>query len=157
MGYTVDIREVAPRPLAVVRERATRQTLSSRITGSPVWNLVRDRGLANGGHNVVVYRNMKQREFDLEVGVDVDAPFESDATLISTATPGGLVATTRHIGPYSTMSTAHAAIGATLSLKHLKFAGVSWEWYGHWSDDPDKLTTDIYYLLADEGGAEGDA
>src|SRR5690606_34615313 len=110
LGYTVEVREVAPHPLAVIRERAMRQTLGSRISGSPVWNLVRERGLANGGHNVVVYRNMDKREFDLEIGIDVDAPFESDATLISTTTPGGLVATTRHVGPYSTMSKAHAAI-----------------------------------------------
>jgi effector-binding domain-containing protein len=155
VGYTVEVREIEPLPIAVVRERATRQTLSGKITGSPVWNLVRERGLATGGHNVVVYRNMDKREFDLEVGVDVDAPFESDSVLIATMTPGGLVATTRHTGPYATMNVAHAAIGEVVSRSALKFAGVSWEWYGHWSDDPNQLSTDIYYLLTAEGRAEG--
>lgn len=140
----------------MIRERATRQTLSSKITGSPVWNLVRARGLKNAGHNVVVYRNMRQPEFDLEIGVDVLAPFDSDDTLISTTTPGGLVATTRHSGPYATMSAAHAAIGASLSLHNLKFAGVSWEWYGHWTDDPAALTTDIFYLLETTEHARGE-
>lgn len=28
------------------------------------------------------------------------------------------------------------------------FAGVSWEVYGHWSHDPSKRRTDIYFLLS---------
>jgi hypothetical protein len=29
--------------------------------------------------------------------------------------------------------------------------GVDWEIYGHWDDDPAKLRTDVFYLLADTG------
>jgi effector-binding domain-containing protein len=155
VAYFVELREAEPQQLGVVRDRANRATLSGKITGSPVWSLIRGRGLANGGHNVVVYHCLPADEFDIEVGVDVFAPFESDERLISTTTPGGLVVTTRHVGPYDRMSGAHAAIWARISRDRLTFSGVSWEWYGHWSDDPSALRTDIFYLVdAPDGGSE---
>lgn len=153
MTYVVDLREVEPRPLAVVRDRATRAMLVGKITGSPIWSLIRARGLANGGHNVVVYRSRVDGSFDLEIGVDVLAPFDSDAQLISTSTPGGLVATTRYTGPYDRMSGAHHAVQTLIREKDLSFSGTSWEWYGHWSDDPAALITDIFYLIAGPGPA----
>jgi len=29
-----------------------------------------------------------------------------------------------------------------------RLSGTRWEVYGHWTDDPSKLRTDVYYLLA---------
>jgi effector-binding domain-containing protein len=46
------------------------------------------------------------------------------------------------------MHPAHNAIHQWAKENNQPLAGPSWEIYGHWTDDPAALRTDIYYLLA---------
>jgi len=46
------------------------------------------------------------------------------------------------------MKPAHVAIHNWAREKGYKLARPSWEVYGHWNDDPAKLRTDIFYLIA---------
>jgi effector-binding domain-containing protein len=149
-AYRVDIREVVPQLLAVVRDRATSATLVAKILGSPVWDYMRAHGIKSGGHNVVVYFDEGGPEFRIEIGADVFERFEGSDGVVCSATPGGIVAATRHVGPYSLLSEAHSAIHAWCRLNRRSHTGTSWEIYGHWNDDPTKLTTDVFYLLEDE-------
>jgi effector-binding domain-containing protein len=66
----------------------------------------------------------------------------------NSATPAGTVATLAYFGPYDKMKPAHEEIHRYVAANGLKIAGPSWEVYGHWSDDPAQLRTDIFYLLA---------
>ena len=54
MPYQIELRQVAPQLLAVVRDVATSDTLVQKILGSPVWTYLRTHGIKSGGHNVVV-------------------------------------------------------------------------------------------------------
>jgi effector-binding domain-containing protein len=45
------------------------------------------------------------------------------------------------------MKPAHEAIHQWARENERRLTGTSWEVYGHWSDDPAKLRTDIYYLI----------
>ena len=95
-----------------------------------------------GGLNIVFYPEWDTTgEFDIECGVQVETGGNS-------ATPAGLVATTAHFGPYDRMGAAHEAIHQWVRENGRKIAGPSWEVYGHWSDDPAKLRTDIFYVIA---------
>ena len=80
-------------------------------------------------------------EFEIRCGVQVDSGGND-------ATPAGTVATTVHMGPYDQMKPAHEAIHQWARENGRKLAGPSWEVYGHWSDDPAQLRTDIFYLLS---------
>ena len=62
--------------------------------------------------------------------------------------PAGQVARAVHTGPYERLKETHDAIHAWATAGGHKFAGWSWEVYGDWTDDPTKLETTIYYLLA---------
>ncbi len=77
-------------------------------------------------------------------------PFEGDGTVSCSETPGGTVATTAHMGPYSEIPGAHGAVRQWCKDNGRKIAGPNWEVYGDWSDDPSQLRTDIYYLLEDQ-------
>jgi hypothetical protein len=55
MPYLVELRQVAPQLLAVVRDVATSDTLVQKILGSPVWTYLGKHGIKSGGHNIVVY------------------------------------------------------------------------------------------------------
>ena len=98
---------------------------------------------SKGELNIVFYPGTGAAgEFDIECGVQVVSGGNS-------STPAGTVATTVHMGPYDQMRPAHEAIHQWAGENGRKLAGPSWEVYGHWSDDPAKLRTDIFYLLSD--------
>lgn len=63
-------------------------------------------------------------------------------------TTAGEVATVAHFGEYSAMDGAYAALDQWCSANGRRQAGVSWEVYGDWDDDPAKRRTDIYKLLS---------
>ena len=94
-----------------------------------------------GRLNVVLYPATCAEEFEIACGVQVE-------TGGNAATPGGTVATTVYWGPYRLMKPAHAAIHEW-ARENGRQLGPSWEVYGHWSDDPAKLRTDICYLVVE--------
>ena len=66
---------------------------------------------------------------------------------ILAGTPAGEVATTAHWGDYSQMHGAYAALERWCAANRRKVAGVTWEVYGDWHDDPAQVRTDVYFLL----------
>lgn len=96
-----------------------------------------------GGLNIVSYPSWSLTgEFEIECGVQVESGGNS-------STPAGKVATAVHVGAYDTLKSTHEKIHLYVREHGHKLAGSSWEVYGHWLDDPAKLQTDIYYLLAE--------
>jgi effector-binding domain-containing protein len=69
------------------------------------------------------------------------------APIYLTHTPSGRVVTAAHFGPYQEMNRAYDAISAYLRDHDLRPTGPSWEVYGHWSDDPAKLRTDVFFTI----------
>jgi effector-binding domain-containing protein len=114
-----------------------------------VYATVRGEHIANDGLNVFVYRPLSAGEADIEFGVGVTAPFASVGRVVCSEVPSGEVATTTHWGDYGQLRRAHDAIIAWCKEQALPLDGTRWEAYGHWSDDPAKVRTDIFYLLAD--------
>jgi len=95
-----------------------------------------------GGLNIVFYPGSDMAGgFEIGCGVQLESGGNA-------ATPAGLVATTVYFGPYDRMKPAHEAIHRWSRENGRKLAGPSWEVYGHLSDDPAQLRTDIFYLVA---------
>jgi len=138
-------------PILVVRRRADRQELARVVSEAcgVVWDDIRRREVRSHGRNVAVYLNDR---IDLEVGVEVgpDAAPSDDVAL--SATPAGVVATTTHLGPYDRLRQAHPVVRPWCDAHELRLAGPNWEVYGHWTDDPEQLRTDVFYLLAADSG-----
>jgi effector-binding domain-containing protein len=149
-GADVRIETVQPRLIAAVRVHTTLPGLPAAIrTGlDQVWPQIKDRS----GFNVVLYHPSQPDglgpEFDIETGVEVPSGFEPQAPLYLTHTPGGRVVTATHWGAYSQMMDAYRAIEAYRQAHSLRFKGPSWEVYGHHSDDPAKLRTEVFFPLA---------
>ncbi len=140
MLYTVEVKQVPERPIAIVRGRATMANLPVRIR--ELFDQFYAGFKSKGGLNVVLYHDSGVAgEFEIACGVQLEQGGNA-------VTPGGTVATTVYMGPYDQMKPAHAAIHAWARENGRRLAGPSWEVYGHWSDDPAKLRTDIFYLLS---------
>jgi effector-binding domain-containing protein len=150
MEYAVRLEQLGSRPLAVVRRRARLQKLSKVVPDAcgTVWGIVRAQRIPGAGRHVAVYLD---GQINLEVGVELDAPFAGHGEVVGSATPAGLVATTTHYGPYGQLHGAHGAIHSWCQNNGYTLAGPNWEIYGHWKDewnsDPTKICTDVFYLL----------
>jgi effector-binding domain-containing protein len=149
--YHVRFEQLCSRPLAVVRRRAASHELSKVVPEAcgTVWSVLRANQVIGAGRHVAVYLD---NQINLEVGVEMEAPFSSCGEVAASATPAGLVATTTHYGPYGQLRRAHAAIQQRCRSNGHKLAGPSWEIYGHWNDawnnDPSMIVTDVFYLIA---------
>jgi effector-binding domain-containing protein len=150
MDTDVRLDQVSSRPLAVVRRRATLQELARVVPDAcgTVWNVVGAQGIAGAGRHVAIYWD---DAINLEVGVELDAPFAGHGEVVPSATPAGTVATAVHFGPYHELHRAHNAIRRWLTDNGHTAAGPNWEVYGHWTDecdqDPSQIRTDIFYLI----------
>lgn len=137
--YTVEVRQVPAQPIATLRGPATMPNLPVNIRA--LFNEFYANFKAKAGLNIVLYPGNVSGEFEIECGVQVESGGNS-------STPAGLIATTVYLGPYNQMKPAHTAIHQWVRDNSYKLAGPSWEVYGHWNEDPAKLRTDIFYLLA---------
>jgi effector-binding domain-containing protein len=156
MEYDIRLEQLSSRPLAVVRRRAGLHELSKVVPDAcgAVWSVVRAQRIAGAGRHVAIYLD---DQINLEVGVELDAPFAGSGEVVSSATPPGTVATTTHYGPYGLLHEAHEAIRRWCQSNGHALAGPNWEVYGHWQDDwnsdPTKITTEVFYLLVADSSA----
>ncbi len=150
MSYSVQIRSVGEQLVAAARERTTTQRVAQdirRLLERP-WALIQERGdLRTDGHNVAVYFGPLPDDV-VEVGVQVVKKFDATELVVCSATPAGRVATTSHFGPYSELGRAHAAVREWCASTGHTPRGPAWEVYGDWNDDPGRLRTDVFWLLA---------
>jgi len=148
----VTVQTVASRKLAAVRRRVAIGAVGTawRPALDQVWAFLRTHaGLRTDGHNVFLYHHPASRDapMDVDFGVEVVRSFEPDGDVFPVDTPSGEVATAVHVGGYDTLKLTHDAIHAWRAREGRSFAGMSWEIYGDWSDDPSKLETMVCYLL----------
>ena len=153
MGVDVSVQSVSPRLLAAVNRKVPfgQVGLFARPALDQVWAFLRAQpGLRTDGHNIFLYGHPKRRgdPMDVDFGVEVVRAFEREGEVGPVETPAGEIATAVHVGGYDQIRRAHDAIHAWHEKSGRAFAGLSWEIYGDWSDDPSKLETTVVYLLA---------
>jgi hypothetical protein len=140
-------------PIAAVDGWTLRNALPQAIRGrlDKVYALLRGRQIKGLGHNVVVYKQAAGAPPDLrlliEVGVQTPAPIAPEGEVVASATPAGRAVTVAHFGPYDRIGVTGEAAIARMEAMGLKRAGVSWEVYGDWEEDPAKLRTDLFWLV----------
>lgn len=148
----VSVHTVAPRKLAAVR----RQVVVGRIASTwrpaldKVWAFLRAHpDLRTDGHNLFLYHHGAggSAPMTVDFGVEVTRAFEPADEVFATETPAGEVAQAVHVGGYGTLARTHEAIHEWCAAHGRTIAGTSWEHYGDWSNDEEKLETSVAYLL----------
>lgn len=140
-------------PIAVVQRRVQPPELPRVIPEACglVWNALVAQGI-RGGRHVAMYWQWSPT-VQLDIGVEINVPFEERDGLIRSATPAGVVVAATHMGPYTTLRATHDAVHDWVKTHGCRLAGPSWEIYGHWEQewdrDPSRIRTDVFYLLAE--------
>jgi effector-binding domain-containing protein len=151
VDYEVRAERAQSRALAAIRARIPRDRVGAEIIRllDVIWPVLRAQGAATG-HNVVIYRDGEDGALTVDVGVEIPAGFQADGDVKPAATPAGEVASTAHFGDYSRLAGAYQALDQWCASNGRRPAGVNWEVYGDWDDDPRKVRTDVYFLLEPE-------
>jgi effector-binding domain-containing protein len=155
MISSIRIERTVSRPIAVVRRRVDSRTLSKVVPEGCglVWNAVKAARLENPGRHIAIYRGADGGWVDLEVGVELDQAFQGMGEVAASVVPAGDAAAVTHFGPYGGLGAAHRSILEWCAANGRTPAGTNWEVYGNWlsawNADPDKIRTDIFYLLND--------
>jgi len=149
MSYVVEMRSVPARRAAVVRDRLRWSELGKKLIPllDRVYAVVRAGKVTQTGQNIFIYRDGTKDGVSVEVGVEVAAPFLPIDDVGYSETPAGEVAVTIHRGPYSGLGAAHEAVIEWCKPSGRSRAGVWWEVYGDWHEDPAQLQTDVYYAV----------
>jgi effector-binding domain-containing protein len=149
MEPAIAVVEVEAGDAAVMRGRVAMREIPRGIMPlvAQVWQFVRAGGVPGHGHNVWIYRHREDGEVDVEVGVEVPAPFADRDGVVATRTPAGRAAHAVHFGDYAGLPAFHAAISKWCRDNGRAAAGVNWEVYGDMDQDPAKRRCDVYHLL----------
>ncbi|HKE58621.1 MAG TPA: GyrI-like domain-containing protein [Pyrinomonadaceae bacterium] len=152
MNYQVVTKSVSAQPLASVRRRVPKGEVGKawKPALDLVWEFLRrHEGLRTDGHNCFLYHHSTPDEAEMIVdfGVQVIRPFPAAGEVVCTETPAGEVAITTHTGSYAKLGAAHEAINSWRVANARAFGACSWEIYGDWTDDEEKLETQVVYLL----------
>src|SRR5262245_23955381 len=152
MEYSVHVSRMQAQPIAAVRQRMRSADIPTgfKLPLDKVWEFLRRRPeLRNGGHNLFLYRHDMDasRAMTTDFGVQVTRSFEREGDVFCSTTPEGEVASTTHRGPYDRLGEAHNAVQMWVAGNGRRNGGWSWEIYGDWNSDPNKLETQVVYLL----------
>jgi effector-binding domain-containing protein len=113
MNYEFRVLQTPERQLMAIHDQAKGGELPRKIIGNldKVWSYLRANG-ASTGHNVVVYRDFDRASgvMAIEVGVQVESALPGNGEIVPLSTPGGLVVTTVHLGPYDKLGDASSAL-----------------------------------------------
>ncbi len=137
-------------PLAVVRFSCAQAELGERIRAelgrSSVYAYLKEAGVSFG-LNTFTYR-CRDGVLDVEMGVQVASPIAGNGDVVASFLPAGKALVCRYWGDYSGLAMAYSALGAAVSELGRASAGLDWEVYGHWADDPAERVTDVYRLVS---------
>jgi GyrI-like small molecule binding protein len=108
-----------------------------------LWHEVRARDIPNKGLNVWVYDQGNQ----LFTGVELTTSPPPGSLLVNKTVSLPNYAYYKHIGPYSELKTTYEAAREEFRKASVKTGLPSIEIYGHWTNDPSKLETELLWSI----------
>ena len=148
---SVTIETVAAEPMAAVEVKTEFAGLPDAIRQGldAVFEVLVPGDYGPRGAATVYYGPMTNTTvMDLRIGVRLETPFLGPVTEVAAfETPAGEVAHAVYFGPYNQMMQGHQAAKAAAQAAGRQLTGASWEVYGDWSENPDELRTDLFWLL----------
>jgi effector-binding domain-containing protein len=141
--------QVKSTPIAVVRLRTTFAMWASQwgTALGAVYQVVKAGKVEQQGQNVMVYRPLGGDRVDVECGVQIAKGVKDIGEVVCSETPSGTAATVVHMGPYDQLGESHKAVEAWCHRHGHRLAGVCWEVYGDWEDDPARRRADIFHVV----------
>lgn len=108
-----------------------------------MWGQVRSRQLKNKGINIWVYEEHEK----LFTGVELEEPPPAEAVLEEKIIHLPRYAYYKHIGSYDKIGESVTAVQRELQQRGIKTRWPYLEIYGHWTEDPSRLETELLWTI----------
>jgi AraC family transcriptional regulator len=141
----MDVTEVPAQPTLSIRKKVRPDQLSE-LLGDVIPRVFAEAAAAQLGPRwpYARYHAMSDGQFDVEAGVLLAKPGQSQGELVAGSLPKTKAAETNHVGPYEKLRESWKTFGAEVEKKGLARNGPFWEIYltdpGE-EPDPQKWTT----------------
>jgi hypothetical protein len=143
----VRLAEQAPTPTAVIATTTTWDEFPSLWPAllAEVWQAIRVAG-AHAGRNIMLYLDQRPA---VEVGVELEGPFEVAGRVTRSSLPAARTATTIAPGAptLEAIGAAHERVISWCAARGHPRTGILWEIYSHQTADPTASYTEIHHAL----------
>ena len=131
MTYEVTVRETEPQPVASIRATIKPDEIGDKLGTllSQIRQYLDEQGSIPTGPPFSRSHTYTAEAVDLEAGYPVKQPVDGDGRIAASQLPGGPVAATWHIGPYTRLRGAYDALRAWMAKQGRKPRGAPWEVY----------------------------
>lgn len=151
MQYECKIADWTSQPTVSIRTRSSVQTIGKTLGDAygRIGQYLGELGEQPTGPPYTAYYNEDMEDLDVEIGMPVGKKLPGRGDIDSGEMPQGQVATCLHIGPYTDISPAYAALSEWVKEHGYEASGVAYEVY---LDDPalvppNELKTQIAFVL----------
>jgi len=131
MPYPREIKDQEPQPTLAMRKTTSVEKLP-QVLGS-VYGAIMGHLVALGEHPTgppyAAYFNMDMQALDVEIGFPVSRKLDAQGDMQPGEIPGGKVATSLFVGPYSEMEPAYDELKAFIEEQGHEATGVVYEMY----------------------------
>jgi hypothetical protein len=155
VDHGIRLTQVHSAPIAVVKLVTTLTAWPSQCLTAlgSVYEVIRAGKVQQQGQHVMLYRPLGGDVVAVECGVQIVQKVDDMGPVVCSETPAGEVATLIHLGPYEQLRTGHGVVRDWCARHGHELAGVCWEIYGDWDQDPARRRTDIFHLLKSASSA----
>jgi hypothetical protein len=108
-----------------------------------LWGEIRSKHLPNKGQNIWVY----DEDSRLFTGVELMAPPPAGSPLENKTVVLPRYAYSKHIGPYDQLKSTYEAVREEFKRVGIQARLPYVEIYGHWTEDPAKLETELLWSI----------
>lgn len=154
--YTIETQEIPSQHLITLRITARSETLLGAI-GEAIPRLLVHASIHDAsliGNPLTRYVSIGKVDIEVEAGVAVDTLLPEVGGIVNAELPGGLHATTVHVGPLEQRQAAHRAISEWIESHGYEMSGIPWETYladPPGEADPNRCQTAIFYPISPSG------
>jgi AraC family transcriptional regulator len=153
MDYSITKKEIPPQPVLVVRRRVKPSEIAATLAAEfhRIFLHAQKTGAAIAGQPLTRYLEWGPGLVTIEPGLPITAPVSGEGDITADTLPGGLAATTTHVGPYDKLTEAHAALQIWIEAQGFVSRGAPWEIYvtdpGDYPD-PKDWKTEIFWPVS---------
>lgn len=151
MPYDIGTKEVPAQRVAEIRKTVAMAEIGEAVQQgfAKIMGAVTAAGAQPTGMPFVVYHTMDPTapEWEVEVCMPVEGPFEGGGEVVAADVPGGTMAWTIHQGPYDEIGPAYEAFALWAAERGRSFAGAPRELYLNDPSEsgPDTALTEIQW------------
>jgi len=152
MGFQCVLAKQPSQPTLCVRTHAAVGQLPRLVdsTFEQIMQLLAAQGQEPAGLPYVAYKNLGMTELDLEIGFPVAKPLPGEGAVQPGQLPGGIWASTLHVGPYDHVGASWDELQHFINASGHHSRGVGYEFYFDGPDvPPEKTRTRIMVPLSD--------